>query len=337
MLQIKSIEDKKVWEDFLEKTDFYPFFQSWNYGEVQKKLGLNVERFGLFYQQKLEAVFSIAEIKAKRGHFLHLRHGPVLLTLNQKYFEEILIFLKKYAFEKNCSFVRISPLIKKGEIESSVFKNNGLKSAPIHNMDAETCLVLDISKPEAQLLSEMRKTHRYLVRKAQTMNIKIIRSQKLSDIDVFLHLYKDLSKRKGFVPHKDVKQEFEVFSKENEAELLLAQFEGKIIAGAFIDFAGNMGIYHHGASLDEYKNIPSSYLLQWEAILDAKKRGKKYYNFWGVVPLDHPNHPWKGITLFKTGFGGERVEFIHAQDLPHDFSYWKTHLIELYTKWRKGY
>lgn len=337
MLEILEIIEKDKWENFLLETHFYPFFQSWNFGEVQKKLGRKIERFGLFDNEKLVGVFSIAEVKAKRGHYLHLRHGPVVLEENKKYLKEIINFLKKIAKNKNAAFIRISPLIKKDQADYAFFKSIGFVNAPIHNMDAENCLVLNIQKQEDQLLGDMRKTHRYLIRKAQNMNIKVIRTKKLSDIDIFLQLYKNLSLRKGFVPHKDIKEEFEILVKDDQVILLLAEYEKKIIAGAFINFVGNMGIYHHGASLEEYRNIPASYLLQWEAILEAKRRGKTLYNFWGIAPNYAKNHPWQGLTLFKKGFGGEEYEFLHAQDLPLNIWYWKNYLIEFYTKWRKGY
>ncbi|RJQ37963.1 peptidoglycan bridge formation glycyltransferase FemA/FemB family protein [Candidatus Microgenomates bacterium] len=338
MLDVREIKDVKIWEDFLTKKEieYYPFFQSWSWGEVQQKLGRNIIRLGLFDGEKLVGVVLVIEVTARRGHYLHLRHGPVLLEFNQKYFNEFFKQIKKRALEMKVSFIRISPLIVKEYDDKGLFEK-GFLNAPIHNMDAETCLVLNVTKPEGQLLGEMRKTHRYLVRKGIASNIKIIRSKKISDINTFLDLYSDLSHRRGFVPHKDIKEEFEVLSKNDQAILLLAEYEGKVIAGAFIDFVGDMAIYRHGASLDRYKNIPASYLLQWKAILEAKKRGKKLYNFWGVVPLDKPNHPWKGITLFKTGFGGERLEFIHAKDFPLNYYYWKNYLIEFYTKWRKGY
>ena len=98
-----------------------------------------------------------------------------------------------------------------------------------------------------------------------------------------------------------------------------------------------MAIYHHAASDLSYKNIPANYLLLWEAILEAKRRGKTYFNLFGIAPENTKNHPWNGFTLFKTGFGGERVEYIHAMDLPLNILYWKTFLIDLLTKLKKGY
>jgi lipid II:glycine glycyltransferase (peptidoglycan interpeptide bridge formation enzyme) len=53
----------------------------------------------------------------------------------------------------------------------------------------------------------------------------------------------------------------------------------------------------------------ASYLIQWEAILDAKIKGFKFYDFWGV-----DEKKWPGITRFKTGFGGKEVEYVGAWD-----------------------
>ena len=38
MLQIKSIEDKGIWEKFIEKHSPQSLFQSWNWGETIKKV-----------------------------------------------------------------------------------------------------------------------------------------------------------------------------------------------------------------------------------------------------------------------------------------------------------
>lgn len=337
MLKIEEIKNKKPWEGFLDKTEFYPFFQSWDWGEVQKKLGFDILRFGLFDDKDMVSVFLIVDVNAKRGHYLHLRHGPVLNDFKEKYFDEVVNFSKKTARDRNASSIRISPLIKEGSIDRNFFKKTGFINAPIHNMDAQNCWVLDINKKDEQILKEMRKTHRYLIRKAQNMGIKIIRSKNLSDIKDFINIYNQLSVRKHFVPHRGIKEEFEILSKNDEAALFLAEYHKKIISGAVVVFIGNTAIYHHGVSAEEYRDIPASYLVQWEAIREARKRGKSTYNFWGIVPVDKPNHPWKGITLFKTGFGGKRMDFIHAQDLPLNIRYWKSYLIEYITKLKKGY
>lgn len=338
-MEVRPIDSKSEWEEFLNThaQSFYPLFQSWNWGEVQIQLGTELLRFGLFNEGKLLGIFQVTVIKARRGPYLHVRHGPVLFEFTSDYFDKILNFLKSLASAKKVSFIRFSPLIPKDSNSETIFAKLPFISSPIHNMDAEICWVLDLNKSEEELLSEMRKSHRYLIRKAPSMNIKIERTQKMSDIASFIELYKSLSKRKQFVPHRGVTEEFEIFAKDNQAELFLAYYEGKIISGAIILYVGNMGIYHHGASLDEYRNIPASYLIQWEAIQEAKRRGLKLYNFWGVAPTESKKHPWFGLSLFKMGFGGYKQEFLHAHDYIVSPLYAKTYAIELFYKKIKGY
>jgi lipid II:glycine glycyltransferase (peptidoglycan interpeptide bridge formation enzyme) len=51
------------------------------------------------------------------------------------------------------------------------------------------------------------------------------------------------------------------------------------------------------------------YLLHWELIKEAKEKGLKFYDWWGIAASDDPKDPWAGITRFKKGFGGEMVSY----------------------------
>lgn len=340
MLAVKPITNKKVWQNFLEKkyTGFPPFFQSWNWIEVQKKLGFTATRLGLYENDELVGVVAAVLVLAKRGRYVHLRHGPVLLEQKKEWYDTLLGSVKEIAKESNCSFIRMSPLIEESESVHTLMQSLGAKNAPIHNMDAEVCWVLDITKPEDELLAQMRKSHRYLIKKALQEPIEILAFHTLTDeARSFLDIYKGLANKRHFVPHRGLLEEIEILGADNESLLLLAKYQGKIIGGAVIGFVGDMAIYHHGATDDEYRNLSVSHLLQWYAIREAKKRGKKLYNFWGIAPNESKKHPWYGLTLFKTGFGGEKKVFLHAKDLVLSPLYWKTYLIELVSKIRKGY
>ena len=88
-----------------------------------------------------------------------------------------------------------------------------------------------------------------------------------------------------------------------------------MLAQAFIIFYGNEAAYHYGVSTQEGREYPGAYLIQWEAVKEAKKRGLKIYNFWGVAPADNPAHRFYRISIFKRGFSGIDVQYLHAQDL----------------------
>ncbi len=336
MLHIAPITHKAIWEQFLKKySGMYPLFQSWQWGEVQKVLGFSIERIGLFDGKKLVGVAQLVNIHARRGHYLHVRQGPVIDKKEKIYWKFFVDSILKKAKKEKASFVRISPLVE--ESSPYVPLPFGTISSPIHNMDAEICWVLPLAGTEQDILSGMRKSHRYLIKKAQQMPIKIIQTKSKKSLDSFLPLYEKLAKRRHFVAHHGIVEEMDIFSKDDMSELFVAEYEGKIICGALIDFVGNMAIYRHSASDEAYRAIPAMYLLQWEVIKEARKRGKELYNFWGIAPTDHKTHPWSGLTLFKTGFGGEKKEFMHAKDIILSPLYVKTYAIDRITKLIKGY
>lgn len=331
MKTISLVDDKRMWERFLLSQPRQPFLQSWNWGEVQKELGYKIFRFGLFDKGNLAGVCLTTAIKAKRGRYFRARHGPVLTHFAAQ-FDTFFAKIKEQAKEEGVDVIRISPLLEEKTFDMVFLRTRGFKNVPVYNMDSESSWFLDLDKSEEELLADMRKTTRYLVKKAQALPIEITVSTDKRDFDAFMKLYEQTSKRHRFIPHPGSKEEFAIFAKDNQAKLFLAKYKNKLLAGALIVFYGDSAIYHHGASSDEYRDIPAAYLLQWEAICEAKRQGKKVYNFWGVVPPDKPNHPWQGLTLFKTGFGGRPVNFIHAQDFPLTPGYWKIFASE--TIWR---
>lgn len=82
-----------------------------------------------------------------------------------------------------------------------------------------------------------------------------------------------------------------------------------------------------------------TYLLQWEAIRWARKKGCKLYDLWGVPDypeteleehfLDRSEGLW-GVYRFKRGFGGELRRTIGTWD-----KVYQPFLYQLYQLWAK--
>ena len=86
--------------------------------------------------------------------------------------------------------------------------------------------------------------------------------------------------------------------------------------GAIITmFYKDEATYLHEASSNEHRNLISTYLLQWQAIKDAKEYGCKVYDFYGIPPTDEPSYPIAGLYRFKTGFGGKIVHRMGSIDV----------------------
>ena len=346
----KEINDKNIWEDFFDAVEDKTFLQSWEWGEFQKKMGNKIWRLGTYDNEKILAVCLVSLLRAKRGSFLLVQHGP---TINQKskiknqkdeiapvkIFEILLSELKKIGKKEKASFIRINPLLKDNEENRKMLKELGFRNAPMHANAYEATWKLDITSPEEELLANMRKTTRYLIRKtAKNSDISIEKSEKLEDIELYNALTKEVAKRQGFVPFSSgfTKNEFEIFLKNKKAILFLGKYKNEITAGALVIFWSGIAFYHQAASSEKYSKLSIPYLIIWEAIKEAKKRGCKHFDFWGYVdPFKNKNHPWAGPTLFKMGFGGEKKEYVKTQDYPLSLSYFKNWTIETIRRKRR--
>ena len=334
-LLIKPVSSREIWEKFLLTHQPNALFQSWLWGEVLLRQGKTVWRYGLYQGNKLLGVFQVAKVTARRGSFLHVRHGPVFVQQSITYWNNVLAYLRSLAERESVWFIRVSPLIGPTVEHTTLYHSLHLQPAAIHAMDGELCWVLDLVPSEEELLMGMRKTTRYEIRRAQKLGVSIEKSENPLDLVHFHNLYVSTSERHGFVPHSGIDEEFKEFANEHKALLFLGKHNGKVLGAAIILFYGNQAIYHHSASLTS--SIPVNYLIQWEAIKEAKKRGMNVYNFWGIAKEDKPNHPWRGLSLFKKGFGGRKVEYIHSYDFPVSPFYYLTRSIETIRRFIKHY
>ena len=326
-MYILELNNKENWEDFLLRCDEKTFLNSWNWGEFQKREGERIWRFGIYDNEQLISVALVIKVKARRGTFLFVPHGPNINNQdtrnNNQILETLTNKLKEIAKQEKAHFIRIAPIWEKSKQNSDFFEQLGFVPAPIH-IHPEATWELDIKPSEQDLLMNMRKTTRYLIRQAQkNRDIEIVKTQNIEDLKKFNEIYCSTATRHKFVPFslKYTQNQFSSFLPDDQILVFLGKYKNEVVSSAVIVFWQNIGFYHHGASLSKYNKIPVSYLLQWEAIKEAKRRGCERYNFWGIAPDDNKNHPWAGLSLFKKGFGGYRKDYVQTQDLPLSMVY----------------
>jgi len=346
-MELREIIDKNIWENFLLQCQKKTFLNSWNWGEFQKKIEGKIWRFGVYNQNQLIAVALVIKIKAKRGTFLFIPHGlNIISNFKLRIFKENILELlinKKLKFlaeKEKASFIRIAPIWERTEKNIKIFKNLGFLKAPIH-IHPEISWELDISKPTSELLKEMRKTTRYLIKKAEKdKDIEIIKSSNLNALEKFSGLLNKTADRHHFVPFSlnYLKDQLSYFSEDNQIVIYLGKYKEEIISGAIIVYWQGTGFYHHGASLQKYNSnkIPITYLQQWEAIKEAKNKNCSKYNFWGIAEPMKKSHPWYGLSLFKMGFGGYEKKYVKTQDLPLSKKYYLTICFEKLRKMKRG-
>lgn len=172
----------------------------------------------------------------------------------------------------------------------------------------EATLLIDLKQSEQELLAQMHQKGRYNINVARKHGVEIVQGT-AHDIDDFYRLLIGTGNRDNFIILK--KSQYRCFLESLEdAMLLLAKRDGTVIAGLLNAMWNGTMYYYYGASSYEHRQLMAPYLLQWEAMMHAKRRGCSTYDLLGIMPPNAPeNDPWKGITDFKRKFGGSLVLF----------------------------
>ncbi len=342
------INNKDQWNSFIFNNTTETFHQSWEWGEVYEKNGHKIWRIGISDKsEQLIAACLIVKIQAKRGTFLLIPHGPVynngpVFSLTQviphDLLEKITHYLIKIAREESCVFVRIAPISPRTPENDHVFYELGYKDAPIF-VQSEESLVLNIDISTEDLLRNMRKSTRYILKNKDSYPVLCERTTSSNEIAKFCDLYTQTVTNQGFFGQSTafITREFETFNSSGNVALYFAYHNNKPIAAAFVIEQNNTGYYHYGASVRTQDNLPAPHLLQWFIINDLKARNYTRYNFWGVAPENKPNHPWAGLSLFKKGFGGETHQYSTTKDYIVSQRYWANWFVEKIRSVKRGY
>ncbi|MBI4122135.1 MAG: peptidoglycan bridge formation glycyltransferase FemA/FemB family protein [Parcubacteria group bacterium] len=336
-IRVAPIEKREVWEAFAMAQALPQFMQSWEAGELAQNMGEEILRLGVFDGDALVGTCLLTLVRAKRGTYLFAPYGPIFSAWRPEYLSALTESLNQHGKRLKADFIRLAPFLERTPDHLVLLAQAGFRVAPIH-MLAEHLWLLDLAgKDEATLLAGMSKTTRYSIKRAAKDGVHVASSATTTDLDTFLTLHAATKERHHFTPYPDkmfIKQ-VERFAPVDEVRLFTASHNGQALASALVMYYGSMASYHHGASIPS--KIPAAYALQWAAILEAKQRGCTVYNFWGVTDLQKTSHPFYGISLFKTRFGGRPFELVPCHDLALTAKYRLTWLVETVRRIRRGF
>ena len=304
------------------------FLQSWQWGEFQKSLGRRIWRI---------ETGGLKSLVIKQGlplgkSYLYCPRGPVG-QLAKDNFGEFLSQVKRIGREEKSVFFKIEPakgVLPRDALEGTPSEGRPLKASlgrtPLkkskNQIQPAKTLILDISKPEEELLNQMHQKTRYNIGLARRKGIKIEISpgNNLQEIDKFLDLSSATAKRDKFHlhPRRYYRKMLEVLGQEGMIKLFLAKYQNQIVVANLICFFGRTATYLHGASDYDFRQLMAPHLCQWRAILEAKKLGGQCYDFWGIDEKKYP-----GVTRFKKGFVGQEINYPGSFDLVfRPFWYW---------------
>ncbi|MBR6134301.1 peptidoglycan bridge formation glycyltransferase FemA/FemB family protein [Candidatus Saccharibacteria bacterium] len=316
-MKIIDATDQKKWDKFVTSHDDANFLQSWAWGDFhQARNKTVVRRVVLDNDDKIVAAYVGQVETAKRGTYMAIAGGPIMDWSNKKLREAVFNDIKEQAEKNKCVFVRIRPQIVENDKNRALFKQLGLRPAPMY-LSVEYAGILDISKSEEEILAGASQGLRRKIRKAQKNDITVTTSTDPKDIKTFYKIQLETAARQKFVEFSEdfLRKQFEAFAKYDEVKLYTAKLGDEILAQNFMIFYGNEASYHYGVSTDLGTKYSGAPLLHMQAMRDARERGIKRYNFWGITAEDDTKHRFYGVSQFKRSFGVEELIYLHAHDL----------------------
>ncbi|MBR1802077.1 peptidoglycan bridge formation glycyltransferase FemA/FemB family protein [Candidatus Saccharibacteria bacterium] len=287
----------------------FPLQQTKLWEKLQKDLGEET-----FFVEEKDFTYLAILKKTKFGNYLYLPYGPVLKTKSA--YKKASESLCKLAKEKSVIFIRIEP-------ESPENAREWLKSP---NFTKSTDLnpahtwVLDLTTEKTEIIKNFSQGTRTRYNQFTKKGLTVEVTKDSEKINELVRLQHQVAKDKGINAFSEnyLKAELE----QPFASLYLVHYtdpaddKDKIIAASLFFDSDNTRYYMQSASDYNFRKLPATVALLTAALFDAKEKGLKFFDFWGIAPDGAPkDHPWAGFTEFKKSFGGFPVEYCGTYDL----------------------
>ncbi len=320
VLRSVSVEQRELWDRFVNEHPQGHFLQSWGWGELKAASGWHPLRLALWDTASNEIVAAAQvlrrtapHVSLRLGHLAYIPKGPVLDWSNEVLCDAFFTQLHRLLRLYGAIVLRIELGQEVGTDESTVTLKR-LAQQKMHSTQAVQPLrtiILDITPDETTLLAQMKEKWRYNVRLAGRKGVTVRVAETIEDVQTWYTLLETTGERDQFGIHTLAYyiQVWRTFTPDDMVRLFLAESNGQLLAGIFVSVFARQAIYLYGASSNEQRQLMPNYLLQWEAIRWAKSCGAHSYDFWGIPETEAEDEAMAGVYRFKRGWGGRVVQF----------------------------
>ena len=259
-----------------------------------------------FFKQAENYQYLAIKKSVPLGNYLYLPYGPVADTK-----EGIKLALKDLADlakAENAIFIRVEP-VNPDHVNS--LPKNSKKS---HDLNPKETWMLDLEGTDEEFKSRLPSRLLRYYKNREKNGITIETSKNPDDIRHLLSLQKSLAKKKNISTFSENYLKTELM--QPFATLYLVKQDGNLLAAGLVFDHGETRYNLQGAQTDEGRKLHATGILTIQLINDAREKGLKKFDFWGIAPEGAPkNHPWAGFTNFKKTFGGYEVDHAGTYDI----------------------
>ncbi|MBQ2695421.1 peptidoglycan bridge formation glycyltransferase FemA/FemB family protein [Candidatus Saccharibacteria bacterium] len=287
-----------------------------------------------FYEQGTGFSFLAILKHTPVGNYLYCPYGPI--AKDQKSFNSAIGSLKNLATAHHAIFIRIEPQ----NIAIKLPKNTKKST----DLNPKETWILDLQGGNDELKQKLpsRLLRYYKGREKQGIHIET--SKNPDDIHYLLDLQKALASKKGINTFSEkylqteLRQPFATLYLVKTSDAWTDDGPGggppklspilgeekvrqdpsrsNIIAAGLVFDDATTRYNLQGAQSEQGRKLHATGILTIQLIYDAKSKGLKTFDFWGIAPDGAPaDHPWAGFTNFKKTFQGYERQYHGTYDL----------------------
>lgn len=323
-----SVSNEASWDAFMGSQPRAQFTQSWAWGMFRASRGQAIERLALVDDAgtwEAAALFAHTPTPLVGGYWYAPR-GPVLradtATNAADALKRFMDAVASRGLTRRALFWRIEPPVVADVLDPAALHGVLPSLVRSHAYMPASTLLIDLNAAEEDLLKCMHEKTRYNIRVAERHGVTVRVATEPDAIDAFLRLNDETAQRDGFTsqPSAYIRATYDALAPHGMAQWRFAEKDGALLAASLEIRFGDTVTYVYGASSSASRNAMAPYALHWDAVRSAKAGGFHWYDLHGVNPANtaspYYKKNWEGITRFKTGWGGERADYVGTWELP---------------------
>ncbi|MBC7263334.1 MAG: peptidoglycan bridge formation glycyltransferase FemA/FemB family protein [Chloroflexi bacterium] len=326
------------WDEFQRSAPGGHLLQTWAWGELKGRFGWVPRRVAVHAGGQMVAAAQVLFRPLAGLSVAYVPKGPVFLATDDGIAYALLAAIHRLARHSRAIYLKVEPDWEEGEMAHRWWRERGFVPSA-ETVQPRRTVIVSLRPDEGAILAQMKPKTRYNVRLAERKGV-VVRPGDATNLADFARLMEITGQRDGFSVHSPAyyKAVWELFAPRSQAQLFIAEYEGRPLAALMVFAFGRKAYYMYGGSSNEERQRMPNHLLQWTAMRWAREQGCEFYDLWGVPDYEYEDMaaqakreddlPW-GLYRFKFGFGGRVVRYIGA----YDYVYIKP----LYALWRQAW
>ena len=316
---MRRVDDPRAWDAAMLGLPAPHVLQSWAWGAFKARWGWHVERYA-WGGEVPTAAAQVLVRRVARSPFRvgYIPKGPVLATPDDPdAWGHVLADLERWARRDGLVQLKMDADVSAdAHAVAAVWRDRGWQPSE-EQIQFRNTMLSDLGGGETAAWAASKSKTRYNVRLAERRGVTV-RHGGRADLATFYDLYATTGARQGFgIRARDYYLDaWSSFLDLGWSTVILAELDGRPLAGVIPVAFGATAWYLYGASADAGREHMPAHLAQWESLRWAIARGCARYDWWGGPTGPSEDDPLAGVSRFKAGFGAVLVRQQGAWDYP---------------------